>query len=48
MGAKVRVVDPEDYQTWVERQKQLIDEGRKLAQEQRKQFDADTTPTPTS
>jgi len=48
MGAKVRVVDPEDYQRWVERQKQLIDQGRKLAQEQRKQIDADTTPTPTS
>jgi cytochrome c oxidase subunit II len=44
MTAKVRVVDPEDYQQWVERQKRLIEEAQKLAQEQRTQIEAQTTP----
>jgi heme/copper-type cytochrome/quinol oxidase subunit 2 len=44
MTAKVRVVDPEDYQQWVERQKRLIEEGQRLAQEQREDIEAETTP----
>jgi cytochrome c oxidase subunit 2 len=44
MLAEVRVVDPEDYTQWVERQKQLIEEGQSLAQEQRREIDAETTP----
>jgi cytochrome c oxidase subunit II len=42
MGARVRVVDPEDYQTWVERQKRLVEEGQQLAQEQREQIQQET------
>ena len=42
MTAQVRVVDPEEYKLWVERQKRLIAEGQKLAQEQRKQIEAET------
>ena len=42
MGARVRVVDPEDYQTWVERQKRLIEEGQRLATEQRDQIQQET------
>ena len=38
----MRVVDPEDYQTWVERQKRLIEEGQRLAQEQRDQIQQET------
>jgi cytochrome c oxidase subunit 2 len=44
MTAQVRVVDPEDYQQWVERQKRLIEEAQKLAQAQRKQIEAETGP----
>jgi cytochrome c oxidase subunit II len=44
MTAKVRVVDPEAYTQWVERQKQLIAEGQKLAQEQRKTIGAAAAP----
>src|SRR5687768_3325690 len=42
MTAKVRVVDPEDYELWVERQKRLIEEGQQRAQEQRRQIEAET------
>jgi cytochrome c oxidase subunit 2 len=42
MTAKVRVVDPEDYQQWLERQKRLIEEGQRLAQEQRQQIEGET------
>ena len=35
MSAKVTVVEPERYTAWVETQKKLIDEARKLAVEQR-------------
>jgi cytochrome c oxidase subunit II len=42
MTAKVRVVDPEDYQQWVERQKRLIAQGQRLAQEQRQEIEAET------
>ena len=43
MTAQVRVVDPEEYQRWVERQKRLIEEGQRLAQEQRAEIEAQTT-----
>jgi cytochrome c oxidase subunit 2 len=46
MGAKVRVVDPADYTAWAENQKKQIDQARKVAQEQRKQIEAETTPAP--
>ncbi len=42
MGAKVRVVDPAVYKVWVDRQKKLIAESQKLAQEQRKVIQAET------
>ena len=42
MTAQVRVVDPEEYKLWVARQKRLIAEGQKLAQEQRKLIEAET------
>jgi cytochrome c oxidase subunit 2 len=35
MTAKVTVVEPEQYKSWVDTQKKLIDEGRKAAVEQR-------------
>lgn len=38
MRARVRVVDPEDYVIWVERQKRLVEQGQKLAQQQRDQI----------
>jgi cytochrome c oxidase subunit 2 len=44
MTAQVRVVDPEDYELWVERQKRLVERGQRLAQVQREQIDAQTTP----
>jgi cytochrome c oxidase subunit 2 len=44
MTAKVRVVDPAEYRQWVERQKELIAEGQKLAQEQRREIEAETAP----
>jgi cytochrome c oxidase subunit 2 len=44
MKAQVRVVDPEDYTQWVDRQKRLIEEGQQLAQEQRRQIEGETTP----
>ena len=44
MTAKVRVVDPAEYRLWVERQKRLIAEGQKLAQEQRREIEAETAP----
>ena len=40
MTAKVRVVDPAEYLVWVERQKRLIAQGQKLAQEQRREIEA--------
>jgi cytochrome c oxidase subunit II len=43
MSAQVRVVDPQDYQVWVDRQKQLIAQAQKLAQEQKKQIEAELT-----
>lgn len=44
MTAQVRVVDPEDYEVWVERQKRLIEEGQRLAQRQRQRIEAEATP----
>jgi cytochrome c oxidase subunit 2 len=44
MTAKVRVVDPADYEVWVERQKRLVEEGQQLAQEQRREFEAQAAP----
>jgi cytochrome c oxidase subunit II len=44
MTAKVRVVDPAEYQQWVERQKELIAEGQELAQEQRREIEAESAP----
>jgi cytochrome c oxidase subunit 2 len=41
MTAKVTVVEPQAYQTWVETQKREFQEGQKLAQEQRKQIEAE-------
>jgi cytochrome c oxidase subunit 2 len=40
MLAKVRVVEPQQYQTWVEDQKDRIDEAQRLAQEQRREIEA--------
>jgi cytochrome c oxidase subunit 2 len=40
MDAKVVVVEPAQYQQWVTRQKQLIQEAQKEVQAQRKQFQA--------
>ncbi|MGH2978554.1 MAG: cytochrome c oxidase subunit II [Solirubrobacterales bacterium] len=44
MTAKVRVVDPEDYEQWVERQPRLIEQAQRLAQEQRQEIEAQTAP----
>ncbi len=41
MTAKVTVVEPQDYEAWVERQKRERAEAQRLAQEQRKQIDAE-------
>jgi cytochrome c oxidase subunit 2 len=41
MTARVRVVEPEVYLDWVAEQKRLIDEARKLAAEQRPQFEGE-------
>jgi cytochrome c oxidase subunit 2 len=41
MTAKVTVVEPQAYQTWVETQKKEFQEGQKLAQEQRKKIEAE-------
>ena len=41
MTAKVTVVEPPASKIWVERQKRLFEEGQKLAQEQRKQIEAE-------
>jgi cytochrome c oxidase subunit II len=41
MGAKVTVVEPGQYLTWVEQQKREIEDARKLVQVQRKQFQAE-------
>jgi cytochrome c oxidase subunit 2 len=38
MTAKVIVVEPDQYQTWVENQKKLIQEAQKLVQQQRKRL----------
>ena len=46
MSAEVRVVDPEDYQAWVERQKRLVEEGQRLAQVQRRGIEAEASATP--
>jgi cytochrome c oxidase subunit 2 len=43
MSAQVRVVDPQDYQAWVDRQKQLIAQAQELAQKQKKQIEAELT-----
>jgi cytochrome c oxidase subunit 2 len=40
MSAKVVVVEPAQYQQWVNRQKQLIQQAQKEVQKQRKQFQA--------
>jgi cytochrome c oxidase subunit II len=45
MTAQVRVVDPADYETWVERQQQLVEQGQRLAQQQRSEFDEQATGT---
>jgi cytochrome c oxidase subunit II len=41
MTAKVTVVEPQAYETWVETQKKEFEEGQKLAQEQREQVEAE-------
>jgi cytochrome c oxidase subunit II len=41
MTAKVTVVEPQAYETWVEKQKDEFEEGQRLAQEQRKQIEAE-------
>jgi cytochrome c oxidase subunit 2 len=41
MTAKVTVVEPQQYLVWVEKQKREFQEGQKLAQEQRKQIEAE-------
>jgi cytochrome c oxidase subunit 2 len=41
MGAKVTVVEPGQYLTWVEQQKREIEAARKLVQVQRKQIEAE-------
>jgi cytochrome c oxidase subunit 2 len=41
MTAKVTVVEPDRYLAWVENQKKEFEEGQKLAQEQRKQIEAE-------
>ncbi len=38
MSARVIVVEPDEYERWVDEQKRLIDESREVVQEQRKQF----------
>ena len=45
MYARVTVLEPARYQSWVTAQKKQIDQARKLGQQQRKQFQ---TPTATS
>jgi cytochrome c oxidase subunit 2 len=40
MTAKVTVVDPPRYEAWVERQKRQFEEAQDLAQEQRRQIEA--------
>jgi cytochrome c oxidase subunit II len=45
MTAQVRVVDPADYETWIERQKEMVAEGQRLAQEQRSEFEQQGTGT---
>ena len=40
MKAKVRVVDPEDYTAWVERQQRRVERAQQLAQEQREEIEA--------
>lgn len=44
MGARVRVVDPEDYVAWVARQKRLVETGQRLGQEQRERIQQETAP----
>ncbi|HZO61065.1 MAG TPA: cytochrome c oxidase subunit II [Solirubrobacterales bacterium] len=41
MTAKVTVVEPAAYQAWVENQKEEFEEGQRLAQEQRRQIEAE-------
>jgi cytochrome c oxidase subunit 2 len=41
MTAKVTVVEPVQYEAWVERQKREFEEGQRLAQEQRRQIEAE-------
>jgi cytochrome c oxidase subunit II len=43
MTAQVRVVDPPDYEAWVERQKKLIAQAQQEAQKQKKQIEAQLT-----
>jgi cytochrome c oxidase subunit II len=43
MTAKVRVVEPQAYETWADSQKQLIDEARAAAVKQREQIQAETS-----
>jgi cytochrome c oxidase subunit 2 len=39
MTAKVTVVEPEQYEAWVENQKAEFEEGQRLAQEQRREIE---------
>jgi cytochrome c oxidase subunit II len=41
MTAKVRVVEPQAYETWADRQKELIDEARAAAVKQRESIEAE-------
>jgi cytochrome c oxidase subunit 2 len=41
MTAKVTVVEPQQYETWVETQKREFEEGQRLAQQQRRQIEAE-------
>jgi cytochrome c oxidase subunit 2 len=41
MTAKVTVVEPAQYKAWVENQKEQFEEGQRLAQEQRRQIEAE-------
>jgi cytochrome c oxidase subunit 2 len=48
MTAKVIVVEPEQYKTWVENQKNLIDEARKAAQQSKEGIASSSTSGTTS
>ena len=46
MTAKVTVVEPAEYVSWVARQKREFEEGQRLAQEQRRQIEAELSQGP--